>query len=262
MPLVKLGHETLYYERVGSGAPLVLMHSLGTSSELWSEQIDHWRSRFDVIAMDARGHGRSSNVGGVSIRNIAGDLLALMTHLNIPAAHFVGISMGGMICSRLHELRPSVVTSLVIANSLATAGNAGPAKADGLEKRIRSISLSDYGRVYADETLLPAAGPAKHRWLGASIGAMDTEAYVQTMRSIFTEDVTGCLRQMRMPVRVITGRQDQRTPLSLAEVIAGLARGSDLVVLDEAAHLSNLDNPAAFNSAVDEFLQRVEAPVN
>ena len=261
MPTVSIGNENIYYERAGSGVPLVLMHSLGTSSALWVEQFEHWRNTYDVIAMDARGHGGSTNVGGVSIENIAADLINLLKQLDVLPAHFVGISMGGMICSRLHELSPKAVRSLVISGSLATAGPTGAQKADGLEARIRSISLMEYGRLYAEKTLLPTTATAKHEALSASIGRMEQASYIQTVRSIFTDDVSHCMKKMAVPALVLVGRQDQRTPVTLAKDIAALIEGSELVILEEAAHLANLDNPHAFEAAVDAFLRRIEGRI-
>lgn len=256
MPDQRIGNETLHYERAGSGTPLVLMHSLGTSSALWAEQMQHWADRYDVIAMDARGHGRSSNAGGASIADFAGDLLALLKQLDVLPAHFVGTSMGGMICSRLHAMQPDAMRSLTIVGSLATAGEGGAKHAKTLAARICSMPLAEYGRAYAQETLLPATERSKHEALAASIGGMKQDAYLQTMRSIFTEDVSDCMKQMDLPVRVIVGREDRRTPIAMSERIAGLIAGSELVVLDDAAHLANLDNPRAFHAAVDEFLER------
>lgn len=258
MPELRIGNETLHYERAGSGTPLVLMHSLGTSFALWAEQMQHWQDRYDVIAMDARGHGGSSNAGGVTIANIASDLLGLLKQLDVLPAHFVGTSMGGMICSRLYAMQPDAVRSLTIVGSLATAGEGGAKHADTLAARISGMPLADYGRAYAQETLLPNTDRAKHEALASSIGGMRQDAYLQTMRSIFTDDVSDCMRKMNIPVRVIVGSEDRRTPLAMSERIAALIENADLVVLDDAAHLANLDNPVAFNAAVDQFLEKVE----
>lgn len=255
MPEITIGKETLHYIRRGSGPTLVLVHSLGTASWLWEAQIDHWSKDFDVIAFDLRGHGKSSHEGEVTTRNIAADLLAALRELDAVPAHFIGISMGGPILARLHELDPGVFESLVIADSFATQGQAGHDRAKMLSDRIGAISMAEYGRIYADETILPATPRSAHGRLAESIGAIDKEAYLETVRSVFTEDVTSQLTSMRIPVLVVVGEKDNRTPPALSQAIADLVEGAELKVVPDAAHLANLDNPDGFHAAIDPFLK-------
>ncbi len=78
MALIELNGESLGYDRAGAGEKLLLIHSLGTAAWMWREQIRRWSSSFDVIAVDARGHGRSSRRGGFTVRNVASDLAAVL----------------------------------------------------------------------------------------------------------------------------------------------------------------------------------------
>jgi 3-oxoadipate enol-lactonase len=249
-----LNGERLRYRREGSGQPLVLVHSLGTNIALWDEQFRHWSERFDVIAFDARGHGSSSNCGGVSMRHIAADLRAGLQALGIERAHFVGISMGGLICSRLHEMQSSLFESLVISGSFVSV-EGGNERVKMLEDRISAAGLHEYGKQYAQEILLPSTPQAHHAALAQWIGAMRLEDYLQTVRSIFTENVESCMRAMRMPARVLVGDKDGRTPPALAERIAATIPDASLHVIENAGHLANLDRPDRFHEAIDALIR-------
>ena len=117
MPRLEANGETLSYERSGKGPPLLLIHSLGTAAWLWREQIRRWQDHRDVVAIEARGHGGSSNRGGFSVRRVAEDCLALKRALGLAALDIVAISMGGPIAAHIADLDPSAVRRLVIADS-------------------------------------------------------------------------------------------------------------------------------------------------
>lgn len=253
MAAIEANGETLSFRREGKGPALVFVHSLGTNTALWDAQFAHFGSRFDVIAFDARGHGKSSNRGGVSMRNIAADIRAGLQALNVARAHFVGISMGGLICSRLHELDASLFESITISGSFVSI-EGGAERVKMLESRIEAAGIEQYGREYAAETLLPETQRAQHEALARWIAGMELDAYLQTVRSIFTEDVEACMRAMKIPARVLVGDKDQRTPLALSERMAKTIPGASLHVIEDAAHLANLDQPARFNEALAPIL--------
>lgn len=254
MPKLTVGDETLNYVRKGKGEPLLLVHSLGTASWLWEEQIARWSEHFDVIAFDLRGHGASSHNGTVTTQAIAQDLHRAMTSLGLLPAHCVGISMGGPILARLYEIDPGAMKSLVIADSFATQGEAGHERAKLLEAKVSSIGIQAYGEVYADETILPSTPRVHHAALRDSVAGCDQDAYIESVRSVFTEDVRDILATMTVPVLVVVGDKDNRTPPALSEAIAALVPGAEYKLIPDAAHLANLDNPEGFHRAVDSFL--------
>lgn len=254
VPEIDVNGERLGYDRAGAGEPLLLIHSLGTAAWLWQEQIRRWSPHFDVIAVDARGHGRSSRNGGFTVRNVATDLAAVLAAFGGKPAKVVAISMGGPIAAHLVDVAPHLVKSLVIADSFATQGEAGATRAAAIEKTIRDGSMDDYARRYATETLVEDGDPAHVEALVASIAAMSADAYIEAAQSVFTSDVVDLLKRVTVPTRVVVGSRDQRTPPSLSEAIVGLIPGAEFAVIDGARHLANLDRPEGFHAAVDPFL--------
>ena len=252
MPRIDVNGESLHYERAGSGTPLLLIHSLGTSSWLWQAEIAHWSAQYDVVAVDARGHGGSSRNGGFSVRAVAEDLAAALAALDLGPAHVVAISMGGPIAAHLLDIAPERVKSLVIADSFATQGEAGGIRAMAIATTITGASMAEYGRQYATETLEEDSPHVDA--LAALIASMSAEAYIEAAQSVFTADVVDLMRKILVPTLVVCGTRDQRTPPRLSEEIVGLIPGAELQLIEGARHLANLDRPAEFQAAIDGFL--------
>jgi 3-oxoadipate enol-lactonase len=256
MPNIEIRGEKLHYERDGTGPTLAMFHSLGTNSYLWQEQFAAWRSQFTCISFDARGHGRSTNNGGVTMQTVAEDVHTALNELGLLPAHLIGISMGGLQCARFHALAVDSVLSIVYADSFASLGDAGPARISAMEKKIGAMSMEEFGADYAADTLLPDTPKERHDALIAAISGMTKDNYMQTVRSIFTVDVREQLKVIEKPMHIVTGELDQRTPLSAAEAVHDLVHGSTMQIIPDAGHLSNIDNPTGFHAAVEPFLER------
>lgn len=255
MPEISVNGETIHYERVGQGPTLAMLHSLGTNSYLWKEQIERWQDKFTCVAFDARGHGRSTNNGGATMQAIAEDAHAALKEMGLLPAVIMGISMGGLQCARFHALAPEDVLGIVYADSFAYLGDAGPARVKDMEEKIGGMSMAEYAAAYTADTLLPSTAEAHHEALRKSISGMTADDYLDTVRSVFTEDVREQLKQIDKPCLVVTGEQDQRTPPAAAEAVHGLVAGSEIKLIPNAAHLSNIDNPDGFADAVEPFLK-------
>ncbi|MBS9477296.1 alpha/beta fold hydrolase [Ancylobacter radicis] len=253
MAMIELNGESLGYEREGSGERLLLIHSLGTGAWMWREQIRRWSADFEVIAVDARGHGRSTRRGGFTVRNVAADLAAVLEAFGGEPARVLAISMGGPIAAHLTDLAPHLVSRLVIADSFATQGEAGATRAAAIAETIAKGSMQDYARAYAADTLVED-DPTHVAALVASIAGMEPAAYVEAAQSVFTADVVDLYKAVRVPTRVVVGARDNRTPPRLSQEIARLIPGADYAEIEGARHLANLDRPEAFHAAVEPFL--------
>lgn len=253
MALIELNGESLGYDRAGAGEKLLLIHSLGTAAWMWREQIRRWSASFDVIAVDARGHGRSSRRGGFTVRNVASDLAAVLEAFGGTPARVVAISMGGPIAAHLTDIAPHLVSRLVIADSFATQGEAGATRAAAIASTIANGSMDAYARAYAADTLVED-DPTHVAELVGSIAGMEPAAYVEAAQSVFTADVAALYKAVTVPTQVVVGSRDNRTPSRLSQEIVQLIPGAIYAEIEGARHLANLDRPAAFHAAVDPFL--------
>ncbi|HEX2198349.1 MAG TPA: 3-oxoadipate enol-lactonase [Burkholderiales bacterium] len=253
------GIET-YYEISGKeGAPwLVFSHSLACSVRMWDGEVARHKDRFRVLAYDTRGHGQSAApTGAYTLEGLADDLHALLKSLNISRTHFVGLSMGGMIGQTFALKYPGVFQTLTLCDTTSRY----PAAAAPLwQERIR---------IAESQGLKPLVQPTLERWftesfrkskpeevkkVAAQIEKTPVAGYVGCCHAIPKIDVTARLKEIRCPALVICGEDDPGTPPAMAREIHENLPGSKLVLIPQAAHLSNLEQPEAFNRALAEFL--------
>ena len=239
-----------------SAPPIVLSHALGTSLRMWEPQVPALAERFRVIRYDTRGHGESDvSREPVTIERLGRDMLALLDHLGIARAHLGGLSAGGItaLWVALHE--PARVDRLVLANTAARIGSP-----EVWDERIATVRAGGMRamRDGAVERFLMApfreAHPEIAREVGDMVEATPVSGYVALAGALRAADLRGDLARVAAPTLVIGGAHDPSTPPEQShELYAGIV-GSELVMLDDAAHLSNVEKPDAFAAALLRFL--------
>jgi len=256
------GIETYYEIHGKEGAPwLTLSHSLACSVRMWDSQIASFQDRYRILAYDTRGHGASAAPSGAyTLEGLADDLHGLLRHLAIERTHYVGLSMGGMIGQTFALKYPGVFDSLTLADTTCRyPAEAAPVWVDRI-------------RLAEDKGMQPLVQPTLERWftepfrkaqpgvvarVGALIAGTPVAGYVGCSHAIPKINLTARLKEIRCPILVIVGEQDMGTPLAMAREIHENAPGSKLVILDNAAHLSNMERPREFDRALSEFLSGI-----
>ena len=262
MPKLHVGETKLYYQVIGKGDPLVFIHGLGSSSQDWGFQVDHFSKDYQVVIFDVRGHGRSDKPAGpYSLALFAQDTVALIQALNIAPAHVVGISMGGMIGLQLVLDAPELVRSLVVVNS-------GPAMVvqsfrDQLQvwQRfliVRLLGMRKMGEVLANK-LFPKPEQAEiHQIFVERWAQNDPRAYRDSMRALVGWSVKDRLETIDCPVLVVSADQDYTPVADKAAYVQALKNGK-LVVIEDSHHATPVDQPVVFNKVVGDFLQKPPA---
>ena len=251
-----------YYEIHGKpGAPwLAFSHSLACSVRMWDGQIDALKDRFRILAYDTRGHGRSSAPAGpYTLEAMADDLRALLSHLDIQRLHFVGLSMGGMIGQTFALKYPGLFISLTLADTTSRY----PAEAAPLwQERIRTAETKGM-QPLVEATLqrwftepYRRSHAAEVKKIADAILATPVAGYAGCCAAIPKINATARLKEIQCRVLVICGDQDPGTPPAMAREIHENVPGSKLVLIPNAAHLSNIEQPAAFNRALEDFLTK------
>ncbi|WP_275546913.1 MULTISPECIES: alpha/beta fold hydrolase [unclassified Pseudomonas] len=247
----------LHYEDYGHGAPLLLVHGLGSSTRDWEYQIPVLARHYRVIALDVRGHGRSDKPQeAYRIADFADDVAALIDHLQLPPVHLVGISMGGMIGFQLGVERPELLRSLTIVNS----GPEVKAKSarDWLEiaKRwtlSRLLSLETIARALA-KLLFPRPEQAElRRKVEERWPQNDKRAYLASLDAIIGWGVREHLARITCPTLVISADRDY-TPVERKREYVAEMPNARLLVIENSRHATPLDQPERFNSALLAFL--------
>ena len=253
------GIEISYEIHGKEGAPwLVLSHSLACSVRMWDPQIAALKDKYRILAYDTRGHGATeAPKGAYTLDLLADDLFFLLKEVKITAPHYCGLSMGGMIGQTFALRYPGVFRTLTLADTTSRY----PAEAWPLwQERIK---------IAETKGMAPLAQPTLERWFTEAfrnahpavvdgvrklILATPVAGYAGCCQAIPKINLTARLREIKCPILVIVGADDPGTPPAMAKEIHDNAPGSKLVVLPQAAHLANLEQPAGFTRALQEFL--------
>jgi pimeloyl-ACP methyl ester carboxylesterase len=252
-----LNGVVLAYESHGSGPPVLLLHGLGSDRRSWRAQCAALENRHRVIAVDLRGHGESSRPrSGYQIAQLAADVAALVETLELPPAHVVGLSLGGMVAFQLAVDRPELVRSLVIVNS-------GPSVIprnlrEGVQLVIRLLLTWLLGPAGLAKPIARRVFPAPEqeplrRELEAQVAAQPRRSYRLLTQAIVGWTVEERLDRVRCPVLLVSGDRDY-TPVERKRQYLPLLRDARLVVIENSDHATPVDQPDRFNDHLLHFL--------
>jgi 3-oxoadipate enol-lactonase len=244
------------------GAPwITLSNSLATTHRMWDAQMDAFTKQYRVLRYDKRGHGETDVAPGpYSFELLADDVLALLDALRITRTHFVGLSMGGMTGMTMALRKPSVLRTLVLCDTTSKDPLGDPAS---WQQRIDAVNAGASMEPLVESTVARFLTPdtVKNRpeiadAVRAMVRSTPVAGYVACCQAIAKLNLTHRLREISIPTMVVVGADDPATTVEMARTIHHGIDGSELVILKDAAHLSNLEQPAAFNEAVLGFLKR------
>ncbi|WP_418319163.1 3-oxoadipate enol-lactonase [Piscinibacter sakaiensis] len=256
--LVNGAHIAFRIDGPRAAPTVMLSNSLMSSHRMWDPQIDALLQRFRVLRYDTRGHGASETTPGpYRIEQLADDAAALIEHTGVGPVHFVGLSMGGMIGQQLAVRHPRLVASLSLCD---TASEMPPRSM--WDERI-AIAETEGIAGLVDGTI--------KRWFVAGFVARepDTIANVRSMilgtsaagyiacaSAVRDMSQTHLLGRIEAPTQVIVGREDPACTLAASEVLQREISGAELHVIDDAAHLANIEKPAEFTTLLLDFIGR------
>jgi 3-oxoadipate enol-lactonase len=255
------GRTTRYLE-AGSGQPVILIHAFPLNADMWRPQLDRVPGGWRCIAPDLRGFGGSAldSAASLTMDDYAADVAALMDALALDRAVIGGLSMGGYVTFALFRLAPERFAGVVLADTRSQADTD-----DGVRTRLALLELlrTKGTSAVATEVLPKLLGEttrrerpevvAEARRLIESNSAAAIEAAIHAL--IGRPDSTSDLASIRRPTLVIVGDEDAITPLADGEQLHGAIAASELSVIPHAGHLSNLEAPEAFSTALGAFLR-------
>lgn len=264
MPFATVHSNRVFYRLEGkTGAPvLVFSHSIGTDHGMWAQQAEDLLPYFQVLRYDIRGHGASDvPVGEYSIEELGQDVIGLTDAMGIRQFAFCGISLGGAVGQWLALNVPERMTRLILANTSPQFGprsNWDSRRKDVLQGGMPAIADISMERFFSTKTLAaddPHANAVKSVLLGS-----DPAGYAGCCSALRDIDFRDRLKEIRLPTLVIAGDRDLSTPWQgHGEILAREIPGAESVHLN-AAHLSNLERPRSFTTALLEFLQPCAEP--
>ena len=261
MPKAKVNGVEIAYTDAGQGDPVLFVHGFPFNKSMWEAQTASLSGQFRCIAVDLRGHGDSEDVSGTYFMDtLADDLNSLLDHLNIDNVNLVGFSMGGYVAFAFYRKYGQRVKALILADTRPQPDS--PEAKQGRENTAQTV-LNDgtdgVAQTLTGRMLAPAnleERPALAQTVKALMTSTPVNGWVGDLRGIAERpDSTDTQGQITCPTLILVGDQDAITPPADSTLMAESISGAKLVEISQAGHLTPIEQPEAFNNALNEFLQ-------
>ncbi|MEP7067842.1 MAG: 3-oxoadipate enol-lactonase [Usitatibacter sp.] len=251
----------LAYAEEGPGEAVVLVHAIGCDRAMWDGVAPALAKRFRVVRVDVRGHGRSpATARPYSLAGLADDVARTLDRLAIGRAHWVGLSMGGMIGQAFALAHGARLGGLVLANTTSSYGSEGREMWEARAKAVKEggmAAIADLAMTRYFSDAFRERCPGVVAGVRARFLATDPRGYIGCCDAIRELDFTAQLSRIGAPTMVISGEKDAGTPPAMSEVMAARIPGARMAVIAGAAHLSAVEYPAEFGILVGDFLASV-----
>jgi 3-oxoadipate enol-lactonase len=267
MERARINGVELAYQLRGTGSPLVMIHGAQGDQTMFSDLASSFAESFRVLTFDQRGSGLSEKPHtAYTIPLLADDTAALMDHVGFPAAHVIGVSMGGTIAQELALWHAAKVRSLILGcttpggrhatriggGAFASAYSTRPMSA---EERGRALAEAAFTKGYIEQhpEIVPAMIEARRQ------RPLDPVALEQRMKAVLAHDAYDRLPQINCPTLVITGKDDALVAWQNSQLLADRIPGARLVLLEPAGHCFWLEQPQRSIASMGQFLESVSA---
>lgn len=242
-----------------SETTVILIHAYPLNKNMWADQIEVLKKDFRVLALDIRGFGKSDLKFPYTLENIVDDVIDLMNFQKINQAIIAGLSMGGFVALRAIERNPERFQALILANTKSESDSdeaklgryKGLVKIDKegvneftdsfIKNALSKETMAEKPKVFARASSI--ANESKKEGIAAGLLALTSRT-----------DTTEGLSSIKVPTLIIQGEFDSVIPMKAAVALNEKIKGSKLVIVPRVGHLSNLEDPEAFNRALIEFV--------
>lgn len=247
---------SLHYESYGEGPPMVFVHGLGGTGNVWHGVMQAVRQHHHVVSLDLRGHGRSAGKGKFTVETWAHDVLGLIRHLDLPVLTLVGHSLGTLVAQHLAQTEPDVCDRLVLVGGISYFD---PPVVDAYRERADLVEKEGLDPI-VDAWLEGAVAPQTHATMPGAVGLLrevflrnDPQMYAKACRALvkaphIRRDDIG------QPTLVVVGAHDRSTPLGMAEELKADIPVSTVRVIPHTGHWVPVEDPGAVAAAILEFL--------
>ena len=253
--------------RAGTGQPVVFLHGVGSTNEIWRRQLLALAPTMHCIALDYRGYGHSEVPPAASLEPGAGDpqaisrsafardVFAVLDQCGLAAAHLCGCSLGGVIALECYARASERVRSLILVDTFAFYPG-GVGSMDERMQTLEQIGIEDFARSRAPKVLHPEAAADRVEFVRTQMSSIPLDVYKAATRATWTGDYRDLVPRIEVPVLVMWGEKDELiAPYERSvEIAYSLREPGKVTVVPRAGHLPNVDNPEFFNHALTEFI--------
>ena len=248
--------QLLYFTEYGSGPPLLLVHGLMVTGEMFKPVIDPLASRHHLIIPDLRGHGRSQGFPPpYTAEQLASDLSRLLDHLGIDSTAVLGYSQGGAILQQLVLDHPQQCDHLILACTYAFNMASFREKLEGhlTPFLLRILGARQFAKLIISQGM-KQLGKERANWLIGLLANQDTELMVSAWKEAMVFDSRRHLTEIKCPTLIVAGAKDEAVPIHHAKMLHEGIPNSQLVIVDSADHTLIWAHSNELLQAVDEFL--------
>jgi pimeloyl-ACP methyl ester carboxylesterase len=260
--LVEVRGARLRVRTAGNGPAVLFVHGWAIDLDMWTPQFAALSDRYRLIAFDRRGFGHSSGTAGID-HDLA-DIEELLAVLGVERVAIVGMSQGARVALRWAVYSPRATTCLVLdgppRDLLAVGRPQGEITLAAYRELVRNEGIDAFRRHWLEHPLmrLYTTEPRAHALVKEMVGRYPGQDLIEAE----SESLPGIrsLPRLDMPILVVNGEHDTTTRLLAGAELARALPHAQLAIIPGAGHLSNLDNPGAYNQALDQFLAPVHRP--
>lgn len=259
--IIKKINGITVFDSENAKEPLVFVHAFPLNSGMWDNQVKEFSNDFRVITYDVRGLGESKQSNNqFMMEHYADDLISIIDELKLTDVNAVGLSMGGYIIQRALLKRRELFKSVVLADTrLERDTNEGLASRAGAINKLLNGQREEFLEGFLVNLV------SKKNFLNAELvtglrelmSVNTNEGIAGAMLTLATRtDNTNAFTEFDLPVLAIVGKDDLLTPLECAQKIKDSFRNSEMAVIEDSGHLSNLENSEVFNKQLRNFLEK------
>lgn len=248
--------QLVYYTERGSGSPLLLVHGLMVTGEMFEPIIAPLAARHRLIIPDLRGHGQSRNLPPpYTVAQLAADLSRLLDHLNIGSAAVLGYSQGGAIAQQLALTHPEQCSRLILACTYAFNMASFREKMEGhlTPMLLRLLGARRFAKLVVSQGM-KQMDKARADWLVGLLGNQDTALMQAAWKETMAFDSRKRLNEIKCPTLIVAGAKDNAVPLHHARMLHEGIPNSRLVIVEGADHTLIWTHSAELVRVMDEFL--------
>ncbi len=258
------------YRVSGAGAPLLFLNGVGSVQAIWRKQVSSLSRRFRCITFDYRGYGESERPPAsallpgatgrqtISREALARDALAVLRAANVRSAHLCGCSLGGVLALECYRQAPQHIRSLILVDSFAHY----PHGLETIAERLRIITelgIEAFADSRAPGVLKPGAALGSVAMVRQHMASIPLAVYLVATRATWTGDYRRLLPKIARPALVVWGENDTViAPRALSDELVRRIPAAEFVMIPNAGHLPNIDNPRRFNAVLARFVDSVE----
>ena len=234
----------------GSGLPILLLHGINMSHDVWTDVFDILAEKRRVVSFDLRGHGKSGKAGPFTPGDYADDALAVLDSLGIERAHIVGTSFGGSTAAYLADKAPDRVATIASFGGALTVEGLD---LDGAIAFIRSVGVRDFFAAFLPQSsFAPGVDQALiDRALDSASVGREVDTVIDVTTTALSSDTTAAAKAVTVPALVVTGEFDMTCPVSAGKAVADALR-TEHVVLEGRGHVVSMETPDVVAGLIEQ----------